>query len=352
MKTGIGAAVAAVAMLPFSTPSMAQDAPKPAITAELVSRLCPVSGMPGLKLGATREEQPPELLRILRRLPASFKPFTEAELETTSWSGKVAAITYRAASPDGDVNDALLEGFDAPMIAAGWEPVVLDRTVTPLSVLGGRTLEREILGPDGSRKLLLEFDASGALALRCGDPALLELDQRERDGTLEPGSPRPVAPAYDPALRLPEPSACQSPALQRLTVENEKLEEEAPELVPFLAATTQESDRAQFGKRLGTWLEWKLLGSGKVDDNRLVALRTAAAKSNVDGEMRLMMQFLAIGGELAEARERGDALKSCEGLRKLMAFEHDKSRQQVAYWDRVNAALEAEAKRLGIGLEQ
>lgn len=351
MKTALGSTVSA-AMLVISVPAAAQEVPKPTISAELVSRLCPVTGMAGLKLGATRQEQPAELLRSLRRLPDSFRPFTEAELDVTSWSGKIAAVTYRAASPDGEINDALLEGFDATMVPAGWEPVVLDRTITPLSMLGGRTLEREVDGPEGRRKLLLEFDASGALALRCGDPALLEQDQRERDGTLEPGSPRPLAPAYDPTLRLPESSACQSLALQRLTVGTPKLDEEAPELVPFLAAAMQESDRAQFGKRLATWLEWKLLGSGKTDDNRLVALRTAAAKSNVDSEMRLMMQFLAVGGELAEARESGDNFKGCNALRKLMAFEHDKSRQQAAYWDRVNAALEAEAKRLGIGLEQ
>jgi len=350
MKMVIGAACAA-ALLATSAPLMAQAAP-PVISADLVARLCPVTGMPGLKLGGTRAEQPPELLRSLRLLPDSFRPFTEAELDETPWSGRIAAITYRAASPDGDVNDALLEGFDETMTRAGWEPMVLGDTIMPMSVLGGRTLERDVEGGQGKQRLLLEFDASGALALRCGDPALLGQAKREQDGTLEPGSPRPVPPPFDPGLRLPEPAACQSPALQRLTVEKAKFDEEAPEIVPFLAATMQESDRAQFGKRLNTWLEWKLLGSGKLDDNRLIDLREAAAKANVDGEMRQMMEFLAIGGELAEARESGDAAKSCEALRKLMTFEHAKSRQQVAYWDRVNTALEAEAKRLGIGLEQ
>jgi len=349
MKRIIGAAGVA-ALLATSAPVAAQSAP-PAITADLVARLCPVTGLPGLKLGATHKEQPPELLRTLRRLPESFRPFTEAELDTTSWSGQVTAVTYRVASPDGDDNEAALASFDKAMAASGWEPVELPRTITPLSVLGGRTLEREVDGPDGKRRLLVEFDASGALALRCGDPALLQQDQREREGTLEPGSPRPLAPAYDPALRLPEASACQSPALQRLTVGTSELDEEASELVPFLAAAMQESDRAQFGKRLAKWLEWKLLGSGKIDDNRLVALRTGAAKSNVDGEMGLLMRFLAVGRELADARESGDALKSCDALRKLMVFEHDKSRQQAAYWSRVNTALEAEAKRLGIALD-
>lgn len=349
MKIFIASACAA-ALLATGAPAVAQAAP-PTISADLVARACPVIGMPGLRLGATRAEQPPELLRSLRKLPDSYRPFTEAELEETSWSGKVAAITFRAASPDGDVNDALLESFDETMMRAGWEPMVLGDTITPLSVLGGRTLEREVGGPQGKQRLLLEFDASGALALRCGDPALLELSRREQDGTLEPGSPRPVQPPYDPTLRLPEPAACQSTALQRLTVEKGQLDEASPELVPFLAATMQESDQAQYGKRLNTWLEWKLLGSGKLDDNRLVALREAAAKASVDGEMRQMMQFLAIGGELAAARENGDAAKSCEAMRKLMAFEQEKSRQQVAYWTRVNAALEAEAKRLGIGLD-
>lgn len=350
MKICIASACAA-ALLANGAPAAAQ-AVRPTISADLVARACPVIGMPGLRLGATRAEQPPELLRSLRKLPDSYRPFTEAELEETSWSGKVAAITFRAASPDGDVNDALLDSFDETMMRAGWEPMVLGDTIMPLSVLGGRTLEREVDAPQGKQRLLLEFDASGALALRCGDPALLEQSRREQDGTLEPGSPRPVPPPYDPALRLPEPAACQSPALQRLTAEKGQLDEAAPEIVPFVAATMQESDRARHGKRLNTWLEWKLLGSGKLDDNRLVALREAAAKTSVDGEMRLMMQFLAIGGELAAARESGDAAKSCEAMRKLMAFEHEKSRQQVAYWTRFNAALEAEARRLGIGVEQ
>lgn len=351
MKTALGSAVAAATMLASCPPAMGQEAAKPAITAELVSRLCPVTGMPGLKLGATRQEQPTELLRGLRPLPASFAPFTEAELDTTAWSDRAAAITYRAASPDGDVNEQLLYDFDDTMQAAGWSGTVTDKTILPLSGFGGRTLEREVEGPEGKRVLLLEFSAGGALALRCGDPALLELDQRERDGTLEPGTFRPAAPPYDSSLRLPDAAACRSIAVQEATVDRDKFDEAAPEMVPFLAAAMQEADRSFFGKRLMTWLEWKLLGSTKVTDDGLVKIKEKAARADIDAEMGRMMQFLALGGELAKAREAGDKFASCDALRQLMAFEYQGHQAKWAYWSRVNTALEAEAKRLGIALD-
>lgn len=347
------AALAALTML--AQPALAQvpatEAPVPTISAELVSRLCPVTGALGLKLGAVRGDQPPELLRSLRRLPAEFAPFTEGELDTTAWSGRVAAITYRAVSPDGDVNDRLLEAFDDTMTTAGWTGVALGDTITPLSSLASRTLEREVEGPDGKRALLLEFDASGALGLRCGDPALLELDQRERDGTLEPGSLRPVAPQFDPALRLPEADACQSPAIRRLTTSPDKLDEDTPEVAAFAGAVSQESDRAQFDKRLNTWLEWKLLNSGKIDENRLVELRTKAAKQNIDGEMKSMMYLLELAADIADARENNDEFKACEAMRKFLVLDHGKLRAQHQYWTSVNAGLEAEAKRLAIALD-
>ena len=188
--------------------------------------------------------------------------------------------------------------------------------------------------------------------MRCGDPVLLALDQRERDGTLEPGSLRPVAPPYDPALRLPASTVCQSPAVQQLVSGSAKPDDEAPELAEFAAAASQESDRAHHAKRLNTWLEWKLLGSGKLDDRSLVALREKAAKQDVEGQMRQMMEVLAVGGELSAAREGGNAGKGCEAFRKLMVFTHDRSRQDAAYWNRVNVAVEAEAKRLGVDLGQ
>lgn len=261
MNSVSASSIGVALLLAVSAPAYAQEAPKPVITAELVARLCPVTGMPGLKLGATRNEQPPELLRSLRRLPDGFAPFIEAELETTAWSGRVAAITYRAASPDGDVNEQLLYDFDDTMQPAGWGGTVTDKTIMPLSALGGRTLEREVQGPDGKRMLLLEFAADGALALRCGDPALLEQSRRELDGTLEPGTPRPVAPAYDPKLRLPDPAVCQSPGVQQVFAGTGKLDEDTPELANLAAAGSQESERAHLTKRLNTWLEWKLLGS-------------------------------------------------------------------------------------------
>ncbi|MGB5077939.1 MAG: hypothetical protein WBO17_10705, partial [Sphingorhabdus sp.] len=88
MKIIMSIAFTAVTILVLSDPASAQPAPKPTISAELVARLCPLKGVPGLKLGATRDEQSPELLRSLRRLPESFRPFTEAELDDTAWSGR------------------------------------------------------------------------------------------------------------------------------------------------------------------------------------------------------------------------------------------------------------------------
>lgn len=350
----VSSVLTAIAAVAAPLPALAQSSdapPAPAISADLVARLCPAMGLTGLKLGAPRSAQPPELLRSLRRLPAQLAPFTEAELEVTTWSGRVAGVTYRAASPDGEINSALLESFDSIMLADGWELSVTDETVSPMSILGGRALERTVEGPEGKRQLLLEFDASGALALRCADRALLAQAKRELDGTLDQGSPRPQRPSYDSALKLPEPAACDSPALQRLAASRENMDEYAPEMVTFAAAAMRDSDQAQWGKRLNTWLEWRLLGSGKITDDKLTALREKYARSGAEDEMRMTMELLGIMGEVAEAREHGDQRGSCLALRKMMVFESAKNKAEADFWQRVNTALEAEAKRLGVVLD-
>jgi hypothetical protein len=348
------ASLSAVALLSVSLSAVSAwaQAPKatPTISAQLVDRLCPVTGAKGLKLGALRSEQPRDLMRSLRKLPAEFAPFTSAELLTTAWSEQVAAITYRGPLPEGQDETELLYAFDDAMQAAGWGGVVTDNTITPLSSLGGRSLEREVEVAAGKQMLLLEFDTSGALALRCGDPALLELDRRELGGTLEPGSPRPVPPLIDAALRLPKPEVCQSQALRKLTATSQ-IDEEAPEFVSFAAATVQQSALSQFGKRLNTWIEWKLLNSGKVDDNRLMELRATAAKQDVEGEMKQLMAILGLFEQIAAAREHNDEFAACEAMRQFLVFDHDKLRVRHQYWTRVNAALETEARRLGVALD-
>lgn len=344
-------AICVTASMSLAGTALAETTQSQAITADKVERLCPVTGSPGLALGDPSDHQPTELKRGLRQLSADLAPFTKGRLELTPWSERVTAVTYSAEPGDTDQHGELLEAFDAMMIAAGWQPVTVDNEkMLPLNILDQRAYRREVMAKNGPQTLLVEFATDGAVQMRCGDPALLELAQREREGRLDPGSPRPIAPPFDPARRVPDAKICKTARLQEFALAKSGLDEFSPDIYEFGSAAFESRRRAGHGKRLNTWLEWKLLGSGRVSEDRLFELQEPFAKLREIG-LGKMMQMLVPVTAFANAREQGNGEAACEAMRQVLVAETKQSLADIAYWDKVNAALEAEAKRAGAALE-
>lgn len=141
------------------------------------TRLCPVGGATALRLGVTEAEQVPALRRALLGRAAPIAPFTEAHAIYTQWSDKLSAVEFNGASPHGDDNAAFEDGMVKALDAGGW--TVSLRKMAVLTPMGVGAYEKVLVTADGPRLMLLQFDASGAVALRCGNFELLRLSGDE-----------------------------------------------------------------------------------------------------------------------------------------------------------------------------
>ncbi|MDP3907204.1 hypothetical protein [Novosphingobium sp.] len=338
------------ASLLAALPVRAEQPALHSITPAQVEGLCPGVTLPGTVLGAPRSAQDAGFVASLHKLPARFAPFAEAELDLTDWSDRLAAITWRGASPDGDVNTRTMEAFRAAMTAAGWAETVQGDLMTPLG-FDAVMFEKDLPTNLGTRRMLVEFDTPGALMLRCGDAELLELALAERDGKLAPGSPRPSLPALGPAAALPDASVCADPAVQAVFVDEGRIDEANPALQRLLAAGEQSGAMSHAAKRLNTWLKWKLLGSGKIDADALWTVQERVEAHDGEALTQDMTGFLAAAGAMMQARKAGDRAQICRAFLDVMHFQHAREQREAAKWTRVNAALEAEAARLGIALD-
>ncbi len=304
----------------------------------------------GSVLGGPRSAQAPDFVNTLGRLPASYAPFAQAELDLTDWSDRLAAITWRAASPDGYVNQRTMDAFRAGMAAAGWAETVQGDLMSPLG-FDAIMFEKDLPTNLGVRRMLVEFDTPGALMLRCGDAELMELDLAERDGQLAPGSPRPVVPVLGPPAALPDDSACGDPAVQAAFSEDDQIDENNPALRQLQAAMLPVSAARSTGERLTVWLKWKLLGSGKVDDAALWDIQDRAVPADGDALTGEFTRFLEGANGLMQARKAGDRAQACRAFLGMLREHHAGDLRKVAEAARVNAAFEAEAARLGVALD-
>lgn len=320
------------------------------ITPARVEGLCPGAGLPGTLLGEPRARQDRGLVNALGKLPAHFAPFTEAELDLTDWSDQLAGITWRAASPDGAVNDRTMAAFRAAMTAAGWTETVQGDLMSPLG-FNAIMFEKDLLTNLGQRRMLVEFDTPGALMLRCADAALLELALAERDGKLAPGSPRPPMPALDPAVTLPGDGVCADPQLQAVFADADYIDESSPALQQLMAFGTRAGEVSRAGNRLNTWLKWKLTGSGRITPDALWALEEQVSAHNGEELSEELTGFLEAAGGVMQARKARDHQNTCRAFLTLMGHQHKRHLRQIARWTAINAALEAEAVRLGVALD-
>lgn len=310
------------------------------------TRLCPVGGATALRLGVTEAAQDPALRRAFSGRTAPIAPFTEAHAVYTHWSEKLSAVEFNGASPDGDDNAAFEEGMVKALDAGGW--TVSLRKMPVLTPMGVGAYEKVLVTADGPRLMMLQFDASGAVALRCGDFELLRLSGDEELEWLAPGSSRPVMPVSPAgALGTLRPEDCAKPEIRDNL--DQVLDEGArPEINgKFDQAVAQ--DRYQ--TRLKTWLRWKIVASGRANGNALWKIEEQTAPFSGDQLEKDFNAFLAPVAAYGQAGNTDDAEAKCRVAAGVMLAESKRAATDAARLAKINAALEAEGKRLGVNLD-
>lgn len=306
------------------------------------TRLCPVGGAGALRLGQTEAAQDPALRRAFSGDAAPIAPFTESTANYTQWSDRLSAVEFRGASPDGDDNDAFVVGMIKALEAGGWTRAV--RKMPESLLRDADTYEKVLATADGPRLMMLQFAASGVIELRCGDFELLRLSEDEALDWLAPGSPRPVmpkTPAGRPGTIRPED--CAKPEI-RDNLDQLLDDGSYPELTGEMAL-----DRYQ--TRLKTWLRWKIVASGKANADALWKIEEKVAPlsgQQLEKDFGAVMEPLLAYDKVAK---KDDPEAKCRVAVGVLAGEAQRSTSEAARLAKVNAALEAEANRLGVKLD-
>lgn len=186
--------------------------------------------------------------------------------------------------------------------------------------------------------------------LRCGDADLLRLSRNERDGQLEPASPRPVALPAVPAMPLPTEAGCSDPAVLEAFKTPGHVDEKVPALHRLMEGGFRIADQKRQAERLHTWLAWRLRTSGQVSEDRIwqveeAAVPTTDSKADVIG----LMNLLNAAGEGLQSRNGPAAF--CRSIIGLVIGTVETDKREIVRWAKINAALEAEARKHGIDIE-
>lgn len=345
MKSRSCALASLLALSPlFASPALAAVPIPPIETIE--TRMCPVGGAGALRWGQESTAQDQALLKAFSGENAPIAPFGESRDLYTQWSGKLFALEFNGASPDGDDNRAFVEGMEQQALAAGWKQA--ERKVTPSSLMmDARIFEKTLATADGPRLMVLEFDAPGAVILRCGDLETLRLHEDEGLEQLAPGSPRPVlpaAPAGSPgSLRTED---CTRPEIRDNLLK--LMNDGRPDVTGVM---DQASALERYQTRLRTWLRWKIVGSGKTDGQALWEIEDKSAPRTGD---QIEEEFIGLAQSITAidaARKKRDAEAECRALVGMIAAMARDTSSEATRLAKVNAALEEEARRLGVAID-
>lgn len=307
--------------------------------AELV-KLCPATGPAGLAYGVDRAHQDAAALKAL----GQNGPTGAGEAMFTTWSGKLYGAEWRKESPDGDVNTAWLEGLDASLREAGWE--LVDRQdLKAMFAMEPRIFTKVVEG----RQLMIQIDAPGIQLVSCTDLALSELDRRERDEDLAEGSPRPqMPPAPSQPASVPDPKVCATPELIAAFSESDDPKDFGPTAGKYFQFEDPAADVAEYEKRLGVWLRWKLRTAGGMSQEEIWALDKTEGK--FDESLDASIAMLDTMGQAFEAGQTRDGRKKCEATIELIKGFKVEAEATTKRERKSNAILEAEAARRGIAI--
>ncbi|WP_137870482.1 hypothetical protein [Sphingopyxis sp. 2PD] len=341
---------AAIAAMTFFTSVAQAEAVKP-VQAEQIEQLCPGLKMTELSLGLPRSQQNTHFLKQVNRLPEAFAPFTEADVEFTPWSGLLAGITYLGVSPDGDVNQSLAAALESSLLAAGWTTSERTDFASPLG-FNSQYFSKEVETPQGMRELFIEFDTPGALLLRCGDRRLFNIQKREYEGELEPGSKRPRQPlAANKDAKIAAESDCDDILLLEAFGKAGIVDETSPAFADFIAGGASLSAYENYKGRIVTWLKWSLLDSKRIDRDRMWKLEDEAGRGRTEQTLAAIGSLLEAVAQVGAASEEGDSKAVCKSFVGVMRAQADADRRKIAYHEQITKLLEQEAARVGLNLE-
>lgn len=345
MRTILVAAAMAAAVL-NPAPVLAQGGVPPDLSQ--IESLCPDIGTTGIAIGQMRDGAGSGALADLDD-KARLAGFDDAEPVFTHWSNRLAAIEYHLAVNEDQSLEVLREALIRQFDDAGWQRSEPAESAISLGfdVLAYR---RPVASGGGEAALVVEFDTAGVLALRCGDPDLLALNDRELQGELEPGSPRPVPPLIVPARGAWLAGLdCDDPQIVARFAEAGNAET-AGALAEELTGDDY-SSASRYEQRLRTWLQWTLLSSGKVTQDELWQIEEDTSPLETGAMEEELLALLDTGGDIFGALDAGDPEKLCKGYR-LALESFERSEQQDS--DRaalVNRALQQLALERGIDIE-
>ncbi|HYD36071.1 MAG TPA: hypothetical protein VEA60_00555 [Allosphingosinicella sp.] len=325
-----------------------------------IERMCDAEGAIGYKFGAT--DGPPKIMDMPgvtdMRLNPAFAPFERAGIDSTTWSNRIYAANYVARFADTAAALAAIQTIAARFERLGWSA---DRGTTDEAAAERTTMS--YIAP-GAGEVHLYWPAGAAGAGR-GDGVRIELTRlgtevtfscrslpvfadhvQEALGRLPDGIPKPSAPIL-PLPKRPDAALCADPA-QRAELFASRPEDS--ELMRYVV------QRTKFRERLVTWKMDRLRKSGKLTDEQMtrlimVSLDSPAAAKGAKAGLELLGDMLGQLDAVVAAGRAKDETASCGAVVKLVELTEKIGAAVDPQWTAMEAAVDREAARLGIGLE-
>ncbi|OZA93567.1 MAG: hypothetical protein B7X57_04605 [Erythrobacter sp. 34-65-8] len=331
--------------LSLPTPALAQGCFIP--DAEQIELLCPGIGIGEPSLGAIRSAEHQAVADALDK-QAPY-PLTEAALDYTVWSMRLASVTWRGAGFEGMEDFPWLSGISEALEQEGWTLIHAGERLFPTA-----EYRKTFATGDGAREFAVVLSSSGNFELTCGDAALMELSEAEAEGRLAEGSPRPVPPSANWQEQADTWLArfdCGDPALVAGFAGLTELGRTADVVTERIGHPPDLSAEADYQNQLATWLKWKIQVSGKVsvEQGRAIEDR-ASADPGAQAHDDLAALVIAVGS-LAEAEEGGDGAARCTAARSLFTQMRKFGEHEAARTARANQVRMAEARKLGIAVD-
>lgn len=343
--------------LPLAAPLAAQELPEPIPAQDVLERMCSPQGAMQFTFGQTGVPGSDRISADFgrgMRLPAALAPFVKARPRSTEWSDRLMEMAYSLPMPAAESGRAneLTARLAEELAKAGWERIDLPAEQAPLYLAGygGETVfSRPAEGDSKPTRVLLAIDRSlGDFTLTCGRDDLLRAHASEAFGDLPAGTPRPQVPDIAvPAMR--SEAECDDPAMR----------EKVAALVAgngtdaFMATMLA---RTKYRDRLTTWMAWKLESSGRIEKMKLVNLMLGATGSASPGgnpfaALAMFEEMLPIVSRIGAAEKSKDPAAICRALIPFHAWMTKVDAITLKQTQGAQAALAAEAKKLGISLD-
>lgn len=315
--------------------------------AEQVEQLCPQIGLNGYRLGAMETSEDWAALHEIESLAPA--PLDDATLLYTSWSNRLAAISWQGAGFEGMEHFAWLDGVSQGLESAGWELWGEgDGLFEPVEY------RKTIATADGQRTFSVQLTSNGNFELTCGDADLLDLSAAEAVGDLAEGSPRPLPPPAGWATEADSWLArfdCDNETLVARFAELTQLDQTAGAVVASIGEPPNLSAESDYQRRLSTWLRWTIRNSGKVSEEDFGAMEDRAVTYNSDESAEDMTDFIMTAAALVEADKADNGKARCTATRAFFAGTRTSGEREAARTARANAIRIEEARKLGIAID-